>query len=345
MPDVTPPTDRNDRTETPAGDGPRRRWRWPLAVVTLLAATTLTVVPSAAPAAAATPTFQSGHGITVLDVTTQGRRVDLRISTPAISTSALSDDSNDVTILLPEGYNPAIDYPVLYLMHGRGGSSTDWTAGTDVEGITADRDLIVVMPEAGRAGWGTNWEHPGGGAQQWDHFHLDQLIGWVDQNLSTIQHKNGRAIAGFSMGGFIAVRAAAVRPHLFAFAGGFSAGYDLQDIRMRATIHGSELLEGFSGYGSYGWPWNSAWSFNNPWHRTAALRSVHTVLYAGTDGSLLEGQSHHMSWQFFQRLRANGADRSWFLEYADRSCGHHYGCAEEALAREIGPMMDVLWGP
>jgi hypothetical protein len=52
-----------------------------------------------------------------------------------------------------------------------------------------------------------------------------------------------------------------------------------------------------------------------------------------------------MSFQFWQRLQPAGATRSWFLEYGDPTCGHHHGCAREALARELGPMMDVLAGP
>ncbi|HEX7134037.1 MAG TPA: alpha/beta hydrolase-fold protein [Iamia sp.] len=320
-----------------------------LLAVLLVAA--LTVLAPTSPPAGAAPPFHSSSGITVLGVADHGRVQNVRISTPAVSTAALSTrDFHDVSIILPAGYDPGVDYPVLYLLHGRGGGNGDWIINTDVEELTAGRPLIVVMPQAGRAGWGANWRNQAFGAQQWDTFHLDQLIGWVDANLSTIPNRTGRAIAGFSMGGTIAIRHAAMRPHLFSFAGGFSGGYDLEDPRMRGVVTGSLFLEGLPPDGPFGAPWDPAWRANNPWHRAASFRDIHTVLYAGRNWSdpaagTLERESHAMSFQFWQRIQAAGATRSWFLEYDDPSCGHHYGCAREALARELGPMMDVLAGP
>ena len=319
-------------------------------LVALLVAALAVLAPTSPPAGAAPP-FHSAAGITVLGVADHGRVQNVRISTPAVSTAALSTrEFHDVSILLPTGYDPSVRYPVLYLHHGRGGGNGDWIVNTDVEELTAGLPLVVVMPQGGRAGWGANWVDQVLGAQRWDTFHLDQLIPWVDANLSTIPDRTGRAVAGFSMGGVTAIRDAALRPGLFSFAAGFSGGYDLEDVRMRGVVTGSLFLEGLPPDGPFGAPWDPAWAAGNPWRRPEALRDVHTVLYAGTGhadpaAGTLERESHAMSVQFFERLQAAGATRSWFLEYADPTCGHHYGCAREALARELGPMMDVLAGP
>lgn len=322
-------------------------------VVALVLAVAATVAPTA-PAGAVEPAWHSAAGITVHGWHEYNERLThVRISTPAVAASTLNTRTfHDVSILLPDGFDPAVRYPVLYLLHGQGGGNGDWLVAGDVEAITAGVPLIVVMPQAGRAGWGSNWVNQSGGAQQWDRFHLDQLIPWVDDNLPTIRDRSGRAIAGFSMGGVIAIRHAALRPWLFSFAGGFSGGYDLEDVRMRFTVTGSLALpdNGFPLDGPFGAPWDPAWSANNPWHRAASFRDIHTVLYAGRNWSdpvwgTLERESHAMSYQFWQRLQAAGAHRSWFLEYADPTCGHHYGCAGDALRRELRPMMDVLAGP
>jgi S-formylglutathione hydrolase FrmB len=339
--------------ETPDPPGGFRRRALMLVAAVLATLVIPTAVPSS-PAGAVQPQWRSHAGITVLGADQANERLThVRISTPAIDNNALATQTyHDVSILLPDDYDPQVSYPVLYLLHGQGGSNDNWLELGQAEQITAGRPLIVVMPQAGRAGWGVNWVYQSQGAQNWEQFHLDQLIPWVDENLNTIDHKYGRAIAGFSMGGVIAVRHAAMRPSLFAFVGGFSGGYNFEDLRMRATITGSLALpgNGFFIDGPMGAPWHSAWRTNNPWRRAASFRDMHTVLYAGSNwgggfDGILERESHSMSFQFWNRIRNAGANRTWFLEYNDRTCGHHWGCAREALSREIGPMMDVLWGP
>lgn len=109
-----------------------------------------------------------------------------------------------------------------------------------------------------------------------------QLVPWIDQNLATIREREGRAIAGFSMGAFVAVRHAAHRPGLFRFVLGMSGGYDLEDLRMRSAVTGSMAIEEFPPDGAFGAPSDASWNVNNPWHRVQALRDTDTVLYAGS---------------------------------------------------------------
>lgn len=80
-----------------------------------------------------------------------------------VSTKAISDKStnagNGVRITLPVGYNRQQRYPVLYLLHGSGGAdtSTAWFVQGNVEQITAAWPVIVVMSDAGKAGWYNDW--------------------------------------------------------------------------------------------------------------------------------------------------------------------------------------------
>ena len=52
---------------------------------------------------------------------------------------------------------------MLYLLHGATHNRAVWTEFTDVEELTADLDLLVVMPDAGEWGWYPDWWNGGEG--------------------------------------------------------------------------------------------------------------------------------------------------------------------------------------
>ena len=134
-------------------------------------------------------------------------------------------------VRLPSGYSTARRYPVLYLLHGHGGGGyRDWTRH-GVDALIGGRPVIVVMPEGGYDGFYSDWYGQGVGraavngpapVPAWESFHIRELIPWVDTTFSTIAGREGRAIAGNSMGGFGAMSYAARHPDLFVAAGAFS---------------------------------------------------------------------------------------------------------------------------
>ena len=73
---------------------------------------------------------------------------------------------------------------MLYLLHGTSGGAADWTTMGDAEQTTAGKPLIVVMPDIALdddgGGWCTNWWNAKRGGPEWETFHIDQLIPWVD---------------------------------------------------------------------------------------------------------------------------------------------------------------------
>jgi S-formylglutathione hydrolase FrmB len=142
-----------------------------------------------------------------------------------------------VAILLPPHYDPAdtaTRYPVLYLLHGHGGHYSDWTQH-GIEALIGGRKMIVVMPDGGYDGWYSDWYgtdvdgHSGSVAPGWETYHVDELLPWVDRTFNTFGDRQGRAIAGLSMGGFGAMSYAARHPDLFAAAGAFSGAVDIDD--------------------------------------------------------------------------------------------------------------------
>jgi hypothetical protein len=89
------------------------------------------------------------------------------------------------------------------------------------------------MPDAGYnsdgGSWFTNWvdQHTALGRADWETFHINQLIPWIDANLRTIADRSARAVAGLSQGGFGSFSYAARHPDLFVSAASFSGAPDI----------------------------------------------------------------------------------------------------------------------
>ncbi|TMK41403.1 MAG: hypothetical protein E6G56_04105 [Actinobacteria bacterium] len=158
---------------------------------------------------AAAPSFSDHADLRVVSQ----KQLDARLLAVTVSTPALGSTAN-IRILLPADYgaDPGRRYPVFYLLHGTSGGASDWTGLGDAEKATAGLPLIVVMPDIALndngGGWCTNWYNGGArGVPEWETFHIDELIPWIDHNLATIAGRDGRAIAGLSQGGFCSMRA------------------------------------------------------------------------------------------------------------------------------------------
>ena len=217
------------------------------AALSLLAG--LVVALSGSTAHADAPNFTNADGLTVLSSTFDGSRTYHLV----VSTAQLSKPVR-VNLLLPSGYSSTNErYPVLYLFHGTSGGADDWLTQGNAAAATAGLPLIVVMPDAGYnndgGGWFTNWvdQKTSLGVANWETFHIDQLVPWVDANLRTIANRSGRAIAGLSQGGFGAFSYAAQFPDLFSDAASFSGAPDIAS--NPAAQAGAELIIGATATG------------------------------------------------------------------------------------------------
>jgi S-formylglutathione hydrolase FrmB len=138
--------------------------------------------------------------------------------TLTIASAALGELTH-VDVLLPVGYASSTKrYPVLYLLHGYAGAYSNWTQYTDIAKFVHSLPLIVVMPD-GDDGW---YMDPAVAGPNWETYHIKELIPYVDSHFRTVAARNGRAIAGLSMGGMGAFAYAARHPDLFLAAASFS---------------------------------------------------------------------------------------------------------------------------
>ena len=117
------------------------------------------------------------------------------------------------TVILPEGKTGP--FPVMYLLHGLSDDHTGWTRRTSIERYVQDLPLIVVMPNGERGFYTDAQADP---RLAFETNLVRDIIGWVDSTYQTIPTREGRVIAGLSMGGYGAVKLALKRPDLFCAA-------------------------------------------------------------------------------------------------------------------------------
>jgi S-formylglutathione hydrolase FrmB len=224
-----------------------------------------------APAAPATPVTT---GLPVL-VSTQ---VSPRVRDVTVRSAAVGDIVT-VRLILPAGFgsDPAARYPVLYLLHGAGDSSSGWDSSTDVRSLVAGAPVLVVMPEGGPAGFYSDWRT----GPKWETFHLVELWRLLKEHY---QASDVRAIAGLSMGGLGALDYAARHPGTFRAAASFSGVTDT-----RLTPGESEFYQnlvrgsGLDPAGLWGDPVDDSavWAAHNPTDLAAGLKGTQLFLSVG----------------------------------------------------------------
>jgi len=124
--------------------------------------------------------------------------------------SAVLHAPESFLVYLPPGYDPATSrYPVLYLLHGLDEPGSSFLAlglrSTLDELIAARRapPIIAVMLEAGPQP--ANWRNLG--SRHYEDYVIE-VQRLTDRLFATVPDRDGRAIAGFSMGGFGAMNVA-----------------------------------------------------------------------------------------------------------------------------------------
>ena len=238
----------------------------------------LTACGGGEPGAPAGPTVAAQARITGTEQVSARVR-DLTVESPALGRSAV------VRLLLPPRFaaEPSRRWPVLYLLHGCCDTYESWTDKSDVERFTATSDVLVVIPEGGRAGFYSDWLD----GPKWETFHLEEL-----RRLLEADYRAGdrRAIAGVSMGGLGALAYAARHPGMFRAAASFSGVVHTRiDADAPERYRGLLRGEGEDEDGLWGDPAERAdvWAAHNPYDLAAKLRGTALFVSCG-DGQNFE---------------------------------------------------------
>lgn len=135
------------------------------------------------------------------------------------------------SVYLPYGYDTStLKYPVLYLLHGMGGNHRDWilngmeyVMNHNISNETI-KEMIVIMPEGLDAFYCNNYN---GGMMLYEDFFIQEFIPHIESKYRINTSRNGRAIAGLSMGGYGTTLHAFRRPEYFCAAYAMSAAFDI----------------------------------------------------------------------------------------------------------------------
>ncbi|MFF5207337.1 alpha/beta hydrolase [Streptosporangium sp. NPDC000396] len=212
------------------------------------------------------------------------RRMELTLRSTAI------DGLTKVRLLLPKGWSADSGrrWPTLWLLHGGLDDYQGWSK-SDIEELTENVQVIVVMPDGGRCGSYSDWYNGGdGGPPRWASYHLKELLPLLERRYAA---GTERAVAGYSMGGQGAM--------LYAATGNFRAAASFSGA-VHILMPGVDLaviLGTTAGCPGTDWKriWGDprgdreVWRAHNPYDLAGELRGVRLYVAAG-DGRRKQGE-------------------------------------------------------
>ena len=145
--------------------------------------------------------------------------------------SHILGESVHYCVMLPPDYDAATAghsprrYPVIYFLHGLGDNEQTlfkgggWDLIQDLRQKGQVSDFLLVAPEGRR----TFYINSADGRVHYSDFFIREFIPYIESHYSIRRERSARAISGFSMGGYGALRFAFAYPELFSSVSAQSA--------------------------------------------------------------------------------------------------------------------------
>jgi enterochelin esterase-like enzyme/dienelactone hydrolase len=185
----------------------------------------------------------------------------------------------------PPGYGTGTKrYPVLYWLHGRDGS--EWKGlelATKLHHAIVKRKVPPMILVLANGGQRTFYCDSADGTILSETALIKELIPFIDQNYRTVASREGRALEGFSMGGFGALKTALKHPEMFcSLVAGGSALFDVETFSQTASFQRMFGLDGgyYKAFDPYELARNNA---------ERIRRNLQIMLFLGNKDQLLEG--------------------------------------------------------
>ncbi len=264
--------------------------------------------------------------------------IGARVDTLAIPSAAMNR-SMRAAVVLPASYQTnKTNYPVLYLLHGGGGTFSDWLKQTPdrmlVHKLADQYNLIIVMPEGERLGG--YLDSPLQKDNQFETYIAKEVIDKIDNTYRTIRDRKGRLITGLSMGGHGALYLATRHPELYCAAGSMSGALDLNSANWRITPEFAKQIE--PGFTRILGPMGSTpdhYAANSVVYMTEKMKvnDVKLIIDCGVDDFLIEPNR-----EVHRRLVYNKTPH----DYTERPGGHTWDYWQNSLPNHLLFFTNVL---
>ena len=233
-------------------------------------------------------------------------------------------------VYLPENYNKnGPGYPVIYNLHGRGGSHKSGEAfrvpmqQAIAKGIL--QPVIGIYPDGTKNGWYADSKDR---SILVETNIIREIIPWVDANYNTRASREFRVIQGFSMGGYGASLYAVKFPELFSICINYDGGMWNWENMLRKSRKWEPVAPVLFDndkkfYDETSSPWNLALVNQDKIRGKLQFRTL-----VGSLGSGLEKWRDHIH------------SLSIKMDYVDTKCRHNLKCLHEEAGNESFRLMD-----
>ncbi|MCS7228629.1 MAG: alpha/beta hydrolase-fold protein [Candidatus Kryptonium sp.] len=157
-------------------------------------------------------------------------------------------EERNLYVYLPPSYDIDLGkrYPVLYLLHGYGGSDESWKYDNinlivdSLINIGKIVEMIIIMPDADTSFYVNSKDKK----RMYEQYIVEDLINYVDATFRTIPYRETRAIDGVSMGGGGAMRIGLKYFDKFISIGSMMGALDVpfERVKNRTYIHAGDSI-------------------------------------------------------------------------------------------------------
>lgn len=156
---------------------------------------------------------------------TLGMPTNVQIFLPASAAAPGADFS--------EVYPAGQKFRTLYLLHGMNGDETSWLRKTNAERYAQKYETALVMPSVHNSFY-TDTQV----GLAFFTYLTEELPAMLRSTLPITEKREETFIAGLSMGGYGAAKAALARPDLYSAFGSFSGALDIESVAQKASSDG-----------------------------------------------------------------------------------------------------------